>query len=36
VDNLVIPIAGSWNVRIDILVSDFEMKKVEGPIDIRP
>ncbi len=36
VDNLVIPIAGSWTVRIDILVSDFEMKKVEGPIDIRP
>jgi copper transport protein len=36
VDNLVIPIAGSWTVRIDILVSDFEMTKVEGPIDIRP
>ncbi|KQZ33463.1 copper resistance protein CopC [Mesorhizobium sp. Root552] len=36
VDNLVIPIAGSWNARIDILVSDFEMTKVEGPIDIRP
>jgi copper transport protein len=36
VDNLVIPIAGSWNARIDILVSDFEITKVEGPIDICP
>lgn len=36
VDNLVIPIAGSWTVRIDILVSDFDIKKVEGTIDIRP
>lgn len=36
VDDLVIPLAGTWTARIDILVSDFEMTKVEGPIDIRP
>ncbi|MEO5758443.1 MAG: copper resistance CopC/CopD family protein [Mesorhizobium sp.] len=36
VDNLVIPIPGRWTVRIDILVSDFEMVKIEAPIDIRP
>ncbi|RWC47772.1 MAG: copper resistance protein CopC [Mesorhizobium sp.] len=36
VDNLVIPVPGRWTVRIDILVSDFEMVKIEAPIDIRP
>jgi copper transport protein len=36
IDDLVIPVAGTWTARIDILVSDFEMHKVEGPIDIRP
>ncbi|WP_434724043.1 copper resistance CopC/CopD family protein [Mesorhizobium sp. RIZ17] len=35
VDNLVIPIPGRWNARLDILVSDFEMVKIEAPIDIR-
>ncbi|TPM31870.1 copper resistance CopC/CopD family protein [Mesorhizobium sp. B2-3-4] len=36
VDNLVIPIPGRWTVRIEILVSDFEIVKIEAPIDIRP
>jgi copper transport protein len=36
VDNLVIPVPGRWMVRIDILVSDFEMVKIEAPIEIRP
>lgn len=36
VDGLVIPFPGRWTVRLDILVSDFEMVKLEGPIDIRP
>ena len=27
---------GRWTVRIDILVSDFEMVKIEAPVDIRP
>ncbi|TGQ16028.1 MULTISPECIES: copper resistance CopC/CopD family protein [unclassified Mesorhizobium] len=35
VDNLVIPIPGRWNARLDILVSDFEMVKIEAPIEIR-
>ena len=36
VDNLVIPLSGRWTARLDILVSDFDMVKVEAPIDIRP
>ncbi|QKD01838.1 copper resistance CopC/CopD family protein [Mesorhizobium loti] len=36
VDNLVIPVPGRWTVRIDILVSDFEMVKIGAPVDIRP
>ncbi|MER9228247.1 copper resistance CopC/CopD family protein [Mesorhizobium sp. M0664] len=36
VDDLDIPVAGRWTARLDILVSDFEMVKIEAPIDIRP
>jgi copper transport protein len=36
VDGLVIPVSGRWTVGLDILVSDFEMVKISGPIDIRP
>lgn len=36
VDDLVVPVAGRWTARLDILVSDFEMVKIEAPIDIRP
>ncbi|HEV2502228.1 MAG TPA: copper resistance CopC/CopD family protein [Mesorhizobium sp.] len=36
VDGLVIPFPGRWTVRLDILVSDFEMVKLEGSIHIRP
>ncbi len=36
VDNLVIPVPGRWTVRIDILVSDFQIVKIEAPVDIRP
>ncbi|MDX8477274.1 CopD family protein [Mesorhizobium sp. VK24D] len=35
VDNLDIPLPGRWKARLDILVSDFEMVKIEAPIDIR-
>ncbi|WP_202299340.1 copper resistance CopC/CopD family protein [Mesorhizobium sp. 131-2-1] len=35
IDNLVIPVPGRWTARLDILVSDFEMVKIEAPIDIR-
>ncbi|OBQ59210.1 copper resistance protein CopC [Mesorhizobium loti] len=36
VDNLVIPVPGRWTVRIDILISDFQIVKIEAPVDIRP
>jgi copper transport protein len=36
IDNLVIPVAGRWTARLDILVSDFDMVQIEAPIDIRP
>jgi copper transport protein len=36
IDNLVIPVAGQWTARVDILVSDFEMMKLEGAIDVAP
>ncbi|UCI08967.1 copper resistance CopC/CopD family protein [Mesorhizobium sp. B1-1-8] len=35
VDNLVIPLPGRWTARLDILVTDFEMVKIEAPIEIR-
>lgn len=36
IDDLVIPVAGRWTARLDILITDFDMVKIEGPIDIRP
>lgn len=36
IDDLAIPVAGRWTARLDILVSDFDMVQIEGPIDIRP
>ncbi|RWH73035.1 MAG: copper resistance protein CopC [Mesorhizobium sp.] len=36
VDGLVVPVPGRWTARLDILVSDFEIVKIEAPIDIRP
>ncbi|RWP36245.1 copper resistance CopC/CopD family protein [Mesorhizobium sp.] len=36
VDDLVVPVPGRWTARLDILISDFEMVKIEAPIDIRP
>ncbi|CAH2395788.1 copper resistance CopC/CopD family protein [Mesorhizobium ventifaucium] len=35
VDDLVVPVPGRWTARLDILVSDFEIVKIEAPIDIR-
>ena len=35
IDGLVIPVAGRWTARLDILVSDFDMVQIEAPIDIR-
>jgi len=36
VDGLVIPVPGRWAVRIDVLISDFQIAKLEDVIDIRP
>ncbi len=36
VEDLVIPVAGRWTAGLDILISDFELVKIAGPIDIRP
>lgn len=36
IDALAIPIAGRWQVRIDILIDDFRMAKLEDAIEIRP
>jgi len=35
VDDLTLPVAGKWQARIDILVSDFELVKLENTIQIR-
>lgn len=36
IDDLVIPVAGRWTARLDILISDFDMVQIKGPLDIRP
>jgi copper transport protein len=36
VDGLIIPVPGRWTARIDVLISDFEIAKLEDLIDIRP
>lgn len=35
-DGVVLPLAGEWTVRIDVLISDFDLAKLEGKIAIRP
>lgn len=36
VDGLLLPAAGAWKVRVDILISDFEIVRLDGEITIRP
>ncbi|MDX1010008.1 copper resistance CopC/CopD family protein [Sinorhizobium medicae] len=36
VDGFVVPLPGTWHVRLDLLVSDFELVKLEGKVRIRP
>jgi copper transport protein len=36
VDGLVVPQAGAWQVKVDILVDDFEKASLEGSITVRP
>nr|WP_132410371.1 copper resistance CopC/CopD family protein [Neorhizobium sp. S3-V5DH] len=36
VTGLVLPVAGIWTVRIDVIISDFEIMKLEGEVEIKP
>ncbi|MBN9448427.1 MAG: hypothetical protein J0I67_16175 [Bosea sp.] len=36
VEGLTVPIAGRWSVEIEILVSDFEMIRLNDTIEIKP
>ena len=36
VDEITIPAAGRWNIRVDILVNDFEQVTLEDSLDVRP
>ncbi|MBX3568711.1 MAG: CopD family protein [Rhizobiaceae bacterium] len=35
-EDVVLPLPGVWHVRIDILISDFDMARLEGEVRIRP
>lgn len=34
--SLTLPVPGRWTVRLDILISDFDMARLEDEIDVRP
>lgn len=36
VDGVQVPVPGRWTVRLEILVTDFDLERLEGRIDIRP
>lgn len=36
VDGVIIPVAGRWSVRLDVLVSDFEQVRLEGSFEVAP
>jgi copper transport protein len=35
-DDVILPLPGDWHLRIDILVTDFDLVRLEGEIGIRP
>lgn len=35
-EGVVLPLAGAWTLRIDILITDFDMARIEGEVQIRP
>lgn len=35
-EGVTIPLPGRWRVRIDVLISDFEITRLEGEVTIRP
>jgi copper transport protein len=36
VDGLTLPVAGRWKVAVEVLVSDFDMARLEGTVTIGP
>lgn len=36
IDQMTIPLPGVWHVRVEILISDFDMVRLEGQLSIRP
>ena len=36
IDALPLPVSGRWQVRVDVLVSDFEKQMLEDSVEIRP
>lgn len=36
VSNVVLPIPGRWKLRLDVIISDFEITRMEGEIEIAP
>lgn len=36
IDALNLPVAGRWDVELEILISDFEMRRINGAVVIRP
>lgn len=35
-DGVILPLPGQWKLRIDVLISDFDMVKLQEVIDIAP
>jgi copper transport protein len=35
IGDLVVPLAGRWQVRVDVLISDFEIARLHGEIELR-
>lgn len=35
-DDVVLPLAGTWTLRLDILITDFDLVRIEGEVAIRP
>jgi copper transport protein len=36
VPDLVLPLQGKWKLRLDVLITDFDITRLEGEIEIRP
>jgi copper transport protein len=35
-DGVTIPLGGVWDVSVDVLISDFEIVRLDAPIEIKP